>query len=165
LGCITCALVLCAFGISLKWSVWVYGGDWFAIGLDAGMLVTDEVYAYGVVGDQLTRLGQARPIRMSAVPTSSELSWRPRQEDGILSWYGGCGSGHTRYTPLWLLFAAAAAPTALLWVAGRRMAPGCCRKCGYNLTGNVSGRCPECGAAVSKEPVALARSVGKSAGG
>jgi uncharacterized paraquat-inducible protein A len=22
---------------------------------------------------------------------------------------------------------------------------GCCHSCGYNLTGNVSGRCPECG--------------------
>ena len=25
--------------------------------------------------------------------------------------------------------------------------PGHCQKCGYNLTGNVSGRCPECGEA------------------
>lgn len=26
--------------------------------------------------------------------------------------------------------------------------PGCCQKCGYNLTGNVSGRCPECGSRI-----------------
>ena len=26
-----------------------------------------------------------------------------------------------------------------------RIAPGHCRACGYDLTGNVSGRCPECG--------------------
>ena len=25
---------------------------------------------------------------------------------------------------------------------------GHCQKCGYNLTGNVSGRCPECGTPV-----------------
>jgi hypothetical protein len=25
--------------------------------------------------------------------------------------------------------------------------PGHCQNCGYNLTGNVSGRCPECGKA------------------
>ncbi len=25
----------------------------------------------------------------------------------------------------------------------------CCRRCGYNLTGNVSGVCPECGKAIS----------------
>ena len=27
----------------------------------------------------------------------------------------------------------------------RRPPPGHCRRCGYDLTGNVSGRCPECG--------------------
>ena len=27
----------------------------------------------------------------------------------------------------------------------RRYPPGHCRKCGYNLTGNVSGKCSECG--------------------
>jgi predicted amidophosphoribosyltransferase len=27
----------------------------------------------------------------------------------------------------------------------RRTRPGLCRFCGYNLTGNVSGVCPECG--------------------
>jgi hypothetical protein len=29
--------------------------------------------------------------------------------------------------------------------------PGHCRRCGYNLTGNVSGACPECGA-VARRP-------------
>lgn len=27
----------------------------------------------------------------------------------------------------------------------RRIPPHCCQRCGYNLTGNVSGICPECG--------------------
>jgi hypothetical protein len=38
--------------------------------------------------------------------------------------------------------------TAVFWWrdAKRDIPPGHCRKCGYNLTGNVSGRCPECGA-------------------
>jgi hypothetical protein len=31
----------------------------------------------------------------------------------------------------------------------RRRRPGHCVQCGYNLTGNTSGRCPECGAALS----------------
>ncbi len=26
--------------------------------------------------------------------------------------------------------------------------PGQCKNCGYNLPGNVSGRCPECGKAI-----------------
>jgi hypothetical protein len=31
------------------------------------------------------------------------------------------------------------------WSSSRRIPPGHCQKCGYNLTGNVSGVCPECG--------------------
>ena len=49
--------------------------------------------------------------------------------------------------PLWMPFLGIAITTALirrthLWRADRR---GICRDCGYNLTGNVSGVCPECG--------------------
>ncbi|MFQ5807377.1 MAG: hypothetical protein ACE5I3_13095 [Phycisphaerae bacterium] len=32
--------------------------------------------------------------------------------------------------------------------AKRRIPPGHCQKCGYDLTGNVSGKCPECGEAI-----------------
>jgi hypothetical protein len=47
--------------------------------------------------------------------------------------------------PLWIPFAGIAIPTAwLFWLGRRRPAPGACR-CGYDLTGNTSGRCPECG--------------------
>ena len=39
-----------------------------------------------------------------------------------------------------------AIPAAGLWLFGRKpIAPGRCSNCGYNLTGNVSGVCPECG--------------------
>jgi hypothetical protein len=32
------------------------------------------------------------------------------------------------------------------WRLRHRRRHGLCKSCGYNLTGNVSGRCPECGA-------------------
>jgi hypothetical protein len=35
----------------------------------------------------------------------------------------------------------------------RRVAAGLCGACGYDLTGNTSGVCPECGLAVAKMPV------------
>ncbi|MCO6435705.1 MAG: hypothetical protein J5J06_01295 [Phycisphaerae bacterium] len=40
----------------------------------------------------------------------------------------------------------------ILWRAGRRPLPGHC-PCGYNLTGNVSGRCPECGREVDYKDI------------
>jgi hypothetical protein len=49
--------------------------------------------------------------------------------------------------PLWLPFLALLLPTLFLWYVDRRCPPGHCR-CGYNLTGLTSGRCPECGTSV-----------------
>ena len=43
-------------------------------------------------------------------------------------------------------FVVVAIPTAILWYRDRRPPKGHCRKCGYDLTGNVSGVCSECGA-------------------
>ncbi len=50
--------------------------------------------------------------------------------------------------PLWIPLLIFAVPTFILWRRDRRHPPGHCQRCGYDLTGNVSGRCPECGEAV-----------------
>lgn len=52
--------------------------------------------------------------------------------------------------PFWAIAAATAAlplawTTARLRSRARRHPYGLCRNCGYDLTGNVSGICPECG--------------------
>ena len=53
------------------------------------------------------------------------------------------------YLPLWMFLVPVTALAVVLWWGGRDTpAPGHCQQCGYNLTGNVSGRCPECGTAV-----------------
>ena len=39
----------------------------------------------------------------------------------------------------------------LITVERRRSARGLCRSCGYSLTGNVSGVCPECGTPVANQ--------------
>jgi hypothetical protein len=53
--------------------------------------------------------------------------------------------------PCWFLFCIAAILPILWWRARKRrlIATGNpCKACGYNLTGNLSGVCPECGTAV-----------------
>ncbi len=51
--------------------------------------------------------------------------------------------------PIWIPLALIAALTTRRWWRDwRYIPPGQCQKCGYNLTGNVSGRCPECGTPV-----------------
>ena len=51
------------------------------------------------------------------------------------------------FVPLWIPFLLIAAPTAWLFHRDRRrIPPGHCLRCGYDLTGNTSGVCSECGA-------------------
>ena len=52
--------------------------------------------------------------------------------------------------PCWFIFILVSGWPAVAFVRGpyrraRRLADGCCLKCGYNLTGLVDPRCPECG--------------------
>jgi len=62
-------------------------------------------------------------------------------------------SHHHIWIPLWLPLAVVATPTAFLfWYdRRRRIPPGHCQRCGYNLTGNVSGICSECGESCEAE--------------
>jgi hypothetical protein len=60
------------------------------------------------------------------------------------------------YFPSWLVLMLFAAYPTIAFIRGplwrwRRRRKGLCVKCGYDLTGNVSGVCPECGTEV-KQP-------------
>ncbi len=59
-------------------------------------------------------------------------------------------AGYTAFQfgiPLWVPFLILAVPSAWLFWSDhrRRKRAGHCEKCGYDLTGNTSGKCPECG--------------------
>ena len=56
-------------------------------------------------------------------------------------------TGSYAYVLIWKLVIAFAVASVLLALpfTWRRHQPGHCVTCGYNLTGNTSGRCPECG--------------------
>ena len=49
------------------------------------------------------------------------------------------------HAPLWFPFLIFFIPSLMLYRRSRAHPPGHCKTCGYNLTGNVSGVCPECG--------------------
>jgi hypothetical protein len=68
---------------------------------------------------------------------SVTMRWMPRFRHG--PWFTSV------FIPLWCLAVVVAIPTAFLWWRDRRIPRGRCQHCGYDLTGNVSGRCPECG--------------------
>lgn len=77
---------------------------------------------------------------------AEDALWLPRLRAIRL----GLTSGPYRrelHVPIWMIFAALALWGGVLWWRDRRL-PGRCENCGYDLTGNVSGRCPECGAPV-----------------
>jgi len=49
------------------------------------------------------------------------------------------------WIPIWPFVLGSLALTLLAWRLRRRPPPGHCPSCGYNLTGNVTGVCSECG--------------------
>ncbi len=81
-------------------------------------------------------------VRKSVRYGRPEVCWLPSR-----NYYTDGTDGAIKVAlPLWIPLAMVAIPTAWLWWRDRRgVPPGYCQKCGYNLTGNVSGRCPECG--------------------
>lgn len=70
--------------------------------------------------------------------------------DGPRWWfhYYADSRSHSFMVPLWIPFLLVGIPMAFLWWHDRRrVPPGHCQHCGYDLTGNASGVCPECGRA------------------
>lgn len=64
----------------------------------------------------------------------------------LWGWHAKLGRSEFRVgIPLWFPFAILIAAYHLLGRIDRRPKIGHCRCCGYDLTGNTSGRCPECG--------------------
>ena len=167
-GICLCALILIAWGVSVRWFVLWSGYRW-------GRL------EYGNIGVGWYLASRAEYDQARANPAASYLQLSPDLLVGripavwrIAGGYGfnlpktieytGPPGPYARelFIPLWIPFLIIAAPTGFAIWRERQPPPGHCRRCGYDLTGNVSGICPECGTAVPALPTAPAGQASKS---
>lgn len=95
-----------------------------------------------------------RASKRLRTPSGSGLRWLVLRRACIHN--GNCKvrsasiSSHGVRMPFWTLLAALLATGLVLFWRDRRFPAGCCQICGYDLTANASGTCPECGQQIPK---------------
>lgn len=142
--------VICAAG--LTWSLlkpsWInYGG------MTAGVTRGQVEVGWGT--GQVTRDSNAWVIRgpqgFASILVGPRSSWRPSISSASIGISPGTTSTplfnlSALYIPLWPLIVLFGGVAALLgWRSRSTAVPGHCRKCGYDLRGIATERCPECG--------------------
>ena len=132
-----CVVIVAASVASFWWSVDVVYPTWF-VRLDFGTVYLCRHPPWDANEGAVWREGAVwGPVWIG--PTT--LVFHPWTGKGTTA------SGVTiRMFPTWVFLLVAVIPTVLAWRNLRRPLPGHCRKCGYDLTGNVTGKCSECGA-------------------
>jgi len=153
-GTVVCALLLGMLVLSAWYEVTWRGSD-AVVGLvdgTVGCILDRSEQRFGIPGIVTSTRHGSLPVPTGwAVFWSDASAWRERLSS--LWWLPrvqrlpGVMAGVLTVVsvPIWIPLLLAAVPTAVLfWRDRRRIPPGHCQQCGYNLTGNVSGRCPEC---------------------
>ncbi len=130
-GLVLNLLLIAAFFTSLKYSISL-SCEGYALSSGYGCLFATEARTRAPLRFEARRL-----TRMEM------FTKKPMSSSGRGMWYV--------VTPTWIPLLFAAIVTVWLWRSDRQPKSGCV-ECGYNLTGNVSGVCPECGSAIEPEP-------------
>jgi len=164
-GLLACLLCLAVWVLSI-WVGVKYVDEWFSLGVarsrihfvcfegsapDRRAFVLNHVK--GGAGWSIGSVFRSSRWRQrESVFDELGLSWIDTLESGPL-WFGGARINQRVIAiPIWMPITIAATGTFVLYWTGRGRRPvGHCADCGYNLTGNVSGRCPECGALVGNQ--------------
>jgi predicted RNA-binding Zn-ribbon protein involved in translation (DUF1610 family) len=132
-----CVLLLLSWGISLYWSASYCGGSW-SIVVSSGEVAWTRSHCRS-----FRRGWEFRPTLINLTRTAPQIEYLVRLPGHVSRpLYEGF------WVPLWIPSAALAILAISCFVWPHRHGHGYCQQCGYDLTGNVSGRCPECGEAV-----------------
>ena len=111
--------------------VWI-GSCWVSVEYSTGT-ATVGVGKGALIVTDTTRMGFALPAGFSCRISNWTMGLFPLWLSGI--WV----------IPLWIPLAIASIPMFIIRDRSRRIPPGHCKTCRYDLTGNISGVCPECG--------------------
>ena len=135
-GTTLCVLIAAAFVASAWWQVAVQvprpNGPAFYLMSGSILIVTDAMLTVVISSDT-----HSRGLRQWNAWTFQRLGSKTRRGPTVIVTY--------IEFPLWLPFLAVAVPTLLVLRFVPKFPSGGCRRCGYDLTGNLSGTCPECG--------------------
>lgn len=145
LGLVTSLLVVIVFGISLKWGLSCVSAR--SISFSEGWPLSGLGISNGAIV-----LLYSPPAPKSACHWGGNFGarfWPWWLTSPALTFEGPVGG---LAIPLWIPFLLTAVPSVIVWRRSRPFRVGHCSKCDYDLTGNVSGACPECGKAVEPAP-------------
>ena len=134
-GLLVCTGLVCMFLASIRWRVCYVRRTWVVF-LQYGALACDY-WGHLPPVEQEEHSSFWQPTGWAAYPEGNSFR---RYWFGLWLW-----PDFQRGVPLWMPFIALVIPTALLWWRDHRLPEGHCQSCGYDLTGNTSGVCPECG--------------------
>lgn len=142
-GLLACILTLIAWGLSTR-RVWCYTYKGTQIILAIGRI--SWVHGLSLSHTQNIQGLTTQAQSLKHVPTFGRRMYGFTTEFRRNPGARGVGA------PLWFLVILAVAPSAFAgYFDRRRFPPGCCLTCGYDLTGNVTGRCSECGTQIPLE--------------
>ncbi len=157
-GLVLSLLIAVAWAVSLRW----YLRYFKAIEGAARFTVTPGAqYGIAIVRSDTGEFVQNHMVTLfrghlgcgTSVCPPHKLGWHATRVRLASPWwrplYYHSALGTEVLIPLWIPFLVVGIPTGFLWWHDRLRIPlGHCQNCGYNLTGNVSGVCPECGESV-----------------
>ena len=133
---VACGIAVAAFVLAL--ALWCISLRWF-VGFSPqhsggfGLWI-----GYSIAGVAYCPPGERPGVHGCFCANVRELKWP------LLPWLLRGPHEYGLVTPLWIPLAFTSSAVVAVWRLGRRPPVGHCRRCGYDLTGNLSGRCPEC---------------------